>query len=269
MADLTRRRTVATVLGVVLLLAATAGVWWVVFARTTPGSADGDGATGLGSTVDATRGNEGTSPGSPGTSPHASPGPADLGGALAVFLGDGNVAGHGAGERRFTTRLSQRQDWTEDNLGHAGTGYSVAAASGSCGEPACPALPEMVARTAAIKPDVVLVSAGSADLRLVASRPTEVRRAVDRTYRDLAQALPGARIFALSPIWTGDAAAPPEVATLSGWIRSAARTYGADFIPGGASWLANTPDATTGGELTAAGHARVAAVLGHWLELNG
>jgi hypothetical protein len=272
-ADLTRRRGLAMFLGIALLVVVTAGVWLLVFARTAPSSG---GAAGTGTTPGAAAPTSG-----PATGPSASPGtPATSVSAqptvhssppthVAAFLGDGSVQGLTGGDAvagRWTTTLSREQGWTEDNFGRAGTGYAATPDDpATCWMASCPAVPDMVAEAVAAKPNVVVVSAGAADLTLLAQDRNAVHRAVNRTYRTLAAQLPGSRVLALSPLWTGPGDPPPALATLDAWVKSAARKYDADYVPGGATWLAQTPNATVDGDLSTDGHARVAAVLHRWL----
>lgn len=267
MADLTRRRSVATAVAVVLLLALTAGVWWMVFARTTPGSADQGSPAAGPATGTATAPGGGSTP-----SPSRSSGGPSTSAKVAVFLGDGAVQGLAGGDavtNRWSTAVARGQGWTEDNLGRAGTGYAATPTDPAvCWMASCPPVPHMIADAVAARPAVVVVSAGAADLALLPDSAAAVRTAVNRTYRELSAALPHARVIALSPMWSGTDPAPAELTTLDGWVRSAARRYGAEYVPGGASWLAGTPDATTDGDLSEAGHLRVAAVLDRWLRRN-
>lgn len=271
------RRGLATFLGILALLALTIAVWLLVFTRAAPGSssaaASGTGGA-AGPTVTAPTPATSTvgvptDTSSPSGEPtvHSTP-PT----RLAVFLGDGAVQGLTDGDAvtgRWTTTVAQRQGWAEDNLGRAGTGYAATPADpATCWLASCPAVSELVADAVAARPNVVVICAGAADVDLLASDRAAVHRAIHRTYRTLTDGLPGTRVIAMSSLWTGPGEPPAGLATIDGWVKSAAVRYHADYVPGGTTWLARTPDATVGGELTTSGHARIAAVLDRWLKRN-
>lgn len=259
------RRALGTLLGLVLLFAVTVAVWLLVFLRSAPSG--GAAAAGPGPAV-VTPVPATSAPVAPTGAPtvHSTPPPSN---DTAVFLGDGTVQGLAGGDavtERWTTAVAAEQGWVEDNLGRAGTGYLATPDDpATCSQPSCPAVPDMVTNAVAAGPDVVVVSAGAADVALLASDRLAVHRAVNRTYRTLAQQLPDTRVIALSPVWTGPGDPPAGLATVAAWVRSAAERYGADFVPGAGRWLAGTPGATSDGELTADGHAQVAAALERWL----
>ncbi len=262
-----RGRTVSAALAIAVLALAAVGVWLLVFSRTAPtpdtppvkvaGGADTEGAGSPG----ATPGTDPTVSHSPSATSHA--------GSVAVFLGDGAVQGLAAGEsvpERWTTLVAEHEGWTEDNLARAGTGYLASPTDpASCAMATCPAVRDMVGTAIEADPALVVVSAGTADLELLPAERTKVRRAVAGTYRALASGLPGTRVIAMPPLWTGEGEPPAALVRLDRWVQAAANKYGAQYVRSATTWLTTSATTVVDGELTAAGHERVAELLGRWL----
>ena len=114
----------------------------------------------------------------------------------AAFLGDSFTAGAGAGDPeadRWTAVVAAELDWTEQNHGFGGTGYTTAGPL-TGGDTYADRIPEV----ADGRPDVVIVAGGRNDMG--ADEVTQ-RDSVRDTFQSLREALPDARILAVQPMW--------------------------------------------------------------------
>lgn len=137
----------------------------------------------------------------PAATSRVAPSPAPTASKLptAVFMGDSYTQGVGAStvDKRWTSVLSVKEGWQEVNLGRGGTGYVTT--STSCGLPACPAYPAMVADAVAAKPQTVVVSGGQNDFAAYSKDPAAVEAAVRQVFQKLRAALPDVKIVAVGP----------------------------------------------------------------------
>ena len=183
---------------------------------------------------------------------------------IAVFLGDSYTAGTGASAAttRWSATFAAQRGWLELDLARGGTGYLATSGLNGCGLPTCPSIPDMATWAVAANPDVVVVAGGRNDLTLMSQNPAAEQTAITTTLARLRAGLPSATIILVSPFW--DASAPPSsLATIAGWEKAAATTYGAVYVDGAAQWLVGHPEWITSDNVhpNDLGHAQLAARL--------
>lgn len=126
----------------------------------------------------------------------------DSGKTYALFIGDSYSAGKGSSDPayRWTTLVSLKMGWVENNLALGGTGYVATSGMDGCGLEYCAAYDEVIAQNVQAKPDVVVISGGRND----GDRLDE--GSVEKTILDATQQWPDARILVTSPLWDDDEA---------------------------------------------------------------
>lgn len=196
------------VLGLLLLLAVTAVVWYLAWQRSV---APIDPSSVRASAV-------------AGPTAEVAPRP------TAVFLGDSYVQGQGAStsSSRWSSLVASGRGWDEVNLGLGGTGYVTTAGPEGCGLEFCPSIEAQVTPAVARAPDVVVVSGGQNDLTRYADDPETVDAAVTAVFTELRRQLPRARLIAVGP--STPQAGSDAVEGLDADVRSAAAAAGAEFV---------------------------------------
>lgn len=181
------------------------------------------GAVGVGLRYDATRTERDLSDAS--AEPFVSP---VNGGPRAVFIGDSYVSGAGATDlgHRWSSLLSAKKLWTEDNIGIGGTGYALAAPG--CGAELCGSFQEMADYAVTLNPPIVVVAGGNNDFEEFVRDPTDIVNAIYDTMGILRTGLPTARIIAVGP--SAAAEVPPFVTIYEGVVRDAVNAVGGEFV---------------------------------------
>ncbi|KQO97541.1 SGNH/GDSL hydrolase family protein [Leifsonia sp. Leaf264] len=176
---------------------------------------------------------------------------------VATFIGDEySTAGSAAdGVDPWTSALSAANDWNEDNLSIAGTGYLARPDAASCPNGYCPNLLEQVPEVIASGASVVVVAAGDND---ASEDPQAVAAQILAVYRALAVGLPTAQIVAVGPSST-DSTTPARVLAIDGAIRAAAKDTGADYVSLLSPPVFSEDMVSDSGELNAAGAAAIQA----------
>ncbi|XVX20475.1 SGNH/GDSL hydrolase family protein [Actinomycetota bacterium] len=184
-------------------------------------------------------------------------------GAIAVFLGDSFAAGVGAStpERRFTTLLSQRFGWKEQDLAHPGTGYLKSGGPAVCNGSPCQGFAALIPSVEKLKPALVIITGGANDL---GQPEAEVRAAVNRTFTQLTTDLPQTKVIVVNPWWGGQAV-PERLGAAADVIQSAAGSHDITYIDIGQP-LSESDGLLTGGEANDRGHAAIAQAIGDRLE---
>ncbi|MCS5735582.1 SGNH/GDSL hydrolase family protein [Herbiconiux daphne] len=178
----------------------------------------------------------------------------------AIFIGDSYVAGSGASadSRKWTSIVSASEGWFEINVGRGGTGYVTTSDVSGCGKQYCPNYDQMVRTAEAANVSIVLVAGGQNDFIAWATNPTKVSAAIAKTYADLREGMPNARIIAVGPSTAGGFAT--TVVEFDAAVQSAAASVGAEYVslldPPVLDPSMLIPD---GSQINDAGHAAIAA----------
>lgn len=156
---------------------------------------------------------------------------------VAVFIGDSYTAGAGGDGVRWTTGVAAEQEWIEVNLGRGGTRYVATSGPEGCGLDYCPSYPEMISDAAEREPEIVVVSGGRNDAT------QQDADAIRTTFESLRDALPNARIIAVSPMWD-HTPYPEQLVEMGDAIRTAVQAVGGEYLEIG-SPLAGRPEMVT------------------------
>lgn len=170
-----------------------------------------------------------------------------------VFIGDSYTSGVGASSQtsRWSTKLAQDFGWNEVNLGAGGTGYFNDGPSRNYSG--------AIARAAAAKPAVVIVSGGRNDVGFGAERFTP---AINEFFTDLRKAMPKTKIIVTSPIYDDDPGPEVVVQQLDEAIQAEAEAIGATYVDIGEPLLSEPAlVAEDGIHPSDAGHAAIAAAV--------
>lgn len=118
-------------------------------------------------------------------------------GLVTAFIGDSYAAGDGStvgASKGWADVVSKQRGWKEVNVAVGGTGYTGSYV-------------DQIPRAAAADPATVIVFGGRNDLINFTAAPDKGAESVRAFYAGLREALPSARIVAVSPVW--DYRAPP------------------------------------------------------------
>ncbi|MDJ1113255.1 SGNH/GDSL hydrolase family protein [Microbacterium dauci] len=146
-----------------------------------------------------------------GYTPKPQPTPVDRSWPTAVFIGDSYTVGAGGAKGGFVKTVARSQKWAAVNLGRGGTGYTdnptqtQENAKNACGRDYCESFREIIPLALKESPDIVVVSGGRVNSK---TTPATVDSAVQDVFASIREALPNARIIAISPLW--DSREPPE-----------------------------------------------------------
>lgn len=150
----------------------------------------------------------------------------------AVFLGDSYVTGKGSSNGGFAALMAKKQGWKKVSVAVDGAGYVQTAAQPTylaqqqCAKDHCNSLPEQIKAAVADNPDVIVVSAGSAD---VDESGSTLAGAIPAFFVNLKTAFPDAKIYVVSPLW--DNTTPPAaLGTIAKLVRTSAVAVGATYI---------------------------------------
>lgn len=165
-----------------------------------------------------------------------------------VVFGDETVRGEESAGRWITELDGGEVE--VDNRARPQSGYTVDGQPGTCGLPACPSLPTMlaVAAAAAPAPDLVLVSAGAYDAAVPGER---LSSGITAFFGDLRAAYPDAEVVVLSPlVRTG--ALPRGLTRVTRLVGAEAEAIGAAYVNAGQPYLEAGSAADAGDQLLAA-----------------
>lgn len=164
--------------------------------------------------------------------PSASP-PASVAAPVVAFYGDSYTQGVGASspDRRWSTRLSQDRGWREFNPSRSGLGFLTHRDAFHVDLPA-----EIVEAD----PDIVIVAMGLNDVFSYHQHAAEIRGAIQRDLTKLAAEMPRARLVVVEPFWWSRER-PAALETIIGWVREAAESVAAGYVPGASRWIQGRP----------------------------
>lgn len=150
-----------------------------------------------------------------------------------AFLGDSFTVGTGAEGKfnRWTSLIARNHNWDELNYGLGGTNFNSAGMFAN-GQPYYERMTDLIMSD----PDIVIVSSAGNGVR------TEDQQAgIDRTFKELREALPEAQIFAVSPIhWAGEF--PEPKVPFGGQVQDGVEAVGGKYLDIGHP-LERRPDA--------------------------
>jgi lysophospholipase L1-like esterase len=172
-------------------------------------------------------------------------------GSVVAFYGDSLTSGFGASSPsvRWSTLLCARRNWTEVNPSVPGLGFVHERGDRD--------LPGTIL---AAEPDLILVTLGANDLRLVDSQPGAIAEAIRSDFTRLRTGAPASTILVVMP-FSPLTFRPPQLATLEGWLRDSAAAIDAPVIESD-TWMEGRSDLTVDGvHLTDAGERRIADLM--------
>ncbi|MET0726371.1 MAG: SGNH/GDSL hydrolase family protein [Leifsonia sp.] len=169
-----------------------------------------------------------------GSSPAPQTASVDPDAPVAAFYGDSYTRGTGASapERRWSSVICADRGWTEVNPSTDGLGFVNNRDLQQVDE-----LDQVIDA----EPDIVFVTMGLNDNFSMPEAADAIEAAVDRDLGRLDAELPDARIIVVEPFWYSDDR-PESVETIIGWVRSAAKRIGADYVPGASHWIEGHPE---------------------------
>jgi lysophospholipase L1-like esterase len=175
----------------------------------------------------------------------------------AVFLGGATTAGAGASGRptRWPTLLSAAKGWEEINLAVKGGDIIFGTTPRTCGAAACPTYQELVEKTVALNPPVVVLAGGQSAL---ASTSPITTATIDAAFTALRVGLPASTLIVIGPAAL-DGTHDARAVALEQAVRTAAAGVGATYVtlleP---NVLDPTMIASDGVSVNDAGHAAIA-----------
>lgn len=157
-------------------------------------------------------------------------------GSVAAFYGDSLTSGFAASSPslRWSTLLCARRGWIEVNPSIPGLGFVAERGNR-----------DLVATILAADRDVIFVTLGANDLRLVDTRAPEIEAAIDADLARLRAGAPAARVLVAMP-FSPLSFRPPQLVALEGWLRRGAAAVSAEVIESG-GWMAGRSDLTVDG----------------------
>ena len=154
---------------------------------------------------------------------------------IVAFYGDSYTLGTGASdpERRWSSQIARERDWTEFNPSVNGLGFINNRSTFGAGD-----LPDLVIDS---DPDIVFITMGLNDNFSYDASAHEIKTQIDDDFERISSALPHARVIVVEPFWY-TSERPRSVDVIISWVRSAAATIGADYIPGASLWIEGHPE---------------------------
>ncbi len=168
--------------------------------------------------------------------PETSPRPEVFPGAPRVsFYGDSYTLGTGASaaDKRWSTIISTERGWNEFNPSVNGLGFINNRSIFGPGD-----LPDLVSRS---RPDIVFITMGLNDNFSYDRAAADIHRQIASDFDRMKSALPRARFIVVEPFWYTDQR-PESLGVISGWVKDAAASIGADYIPGASRWIEGHPE---------------------------
>ncbi|MCM3521975.1 SGNH/GDSL hydrolase family protein [Curtobacterium sp. P97] len=149
---------------------------------------------------------------------------------VAAFLGDSYTAGKGASAPadRWVNIVADVEDWQVRNDGAGGTGYAATASLVGCGKQFCDNYVGRIGDVVKQKPDIVVVAGGQNDFGLYLQDRSAVEANITKTFDQLREQLPNARIIAVGPSTT--TAVASHVLGLDAAVQAAAASVDATYV---------------------------------------
>lgn len=183
---------------------------------------------------------------------------------VAVIVGDESASTVGDGSS-WPEKLAAEAGWRLIDFTQAGSGYLTIPTPDECGFVACTALFQGIPQVAALKPDIVLISAGARDL---ASDAAQLDGVIAATFGQYRLSFPETPIVVVTPFTSNDSDSA-DVVDLSARIVAAAETFGFITVPDVQQGLANDPALFDGDRLAPSGIARVESAVAAELRVRG
>lgn len=161
--------------------------------------------------------------------------PRDPNATRVAFYGDSYTLGTGASaqDKRWSTIISEQRGWSEFNPSVNGLGFiNNRSRFGAGDEPS---------QIIADDPDIVFITMGLNDNFSFAARADDIDAQITQDFTRLKSALPDARFIVVEPFWYTDAR-PDSLGVISGWVKDAAESIGADYIAGASRWIEQHPE---------------------------
>lgn len=156
-------------------------------------------------------------------------------GPLVGFYGDSYTLGTGASspKKRWSTVISAERNWREFNPSVNGLGFiNNRSRFGPGDEPS-----DIIAQ----KPDIVFVTMGLNDNFSYAFAADAIHKQITDDFGRLKKGLPEARFIIVEPFWYTDDR-PRSLGIISAWVKEAAASIRADYIPGASHWIEHHPE---------------------------
>ncbi|MFM9877895.1 MAG: SGNH/GDSL hydrolase family protein [Rhodoglobus sp.] len=152
-----------------------------------------------------------------------------------AFYGDSYTLGTGASvpSVRWSSVICAGRGWSEFNPSVNGLGFINNRSTFGEGD-----LPSLVI---ADDPDIVFITMGLNDNFSFGRAADRIRGQITADFERLKTALPDARFIVVEPFWYTDSR-PPSVEVIIGWVRAAAASIEADYIPGASRWIEGHPE---------------------------
>lgn len=156
-------------------------------------------------------------------------------GPKVAFYGDSYTLGTGASSEavRWSTVISQQRGWNEFNPSVNGLGFVNNRTLFGEGD-----LPSLVI---ADNPDIVFITMGLNDNFSYDRAAVQIKAQITLDFDRLKGALPDARFIVVEPFWYTDVR-PESVEVIIGWVKDAAASIGADYIPDASHWIEGHPE---------------------------
>jgi len=161
--------------------------------------------------------------------------PVDPNATKVAFYGDSYTLGTGASSesKRWSTIISTERGWSEFNPSVNGLGFINNRQNfGDGDEPS---------QVIADDPDILFITMGLNDNFSYDFAADQIKAQITADFDRLKKALPDARIIVVEPFWYTDDR-PKSLGVISGWVKDAAATIGADYIPGASHWIEGHPE---------------------------
>ncbi|GAB3605302.1 SGNH/GDSL hydrolase family protein [Conyzicola nivalis] len=154
-------------------------------------------------------------------------------GTRVAFYGDSYTLGTGASsaDKRWSTIVSRERNWNEFNPSVNGLGF----VTNRVDENDLPS--QIIDRN----PEIVFVTMGLNDNFSYDALSEVIREQITEDLDRLKAALPDARFVVVEPFWYTDER-PASVDVIGGWVEDAARSIGADYVPGASHWIEGHPE---------------------------
>ncbi len=162
-----------------------------------------------------------------------------------AFYGDSisfGWRGTTAPRARWTSLVSDELGWREVNLSLNGMGYFRRRGPRGADGERQPSAADTTLLDAVIRlePEAVVVCLGGNDIRFLPDRGSEVRAAIDRDHRRLAEDLPGRPVLVVTKFSTRDLS--ERALLVQDWITASAARWGHTYVEGFRTATADRPD---------------------------
>jgi lysophospholipase L1-like esterase len=149
-----------------------------------------------------------------------------------ALYGDSYTLGIGASDERlrWSTIVCEARGWQEFNPSVNGLGFINNRGTS-----------DVPADVIANDPDLVFVTMGLNDNFSYDRARDDIKAQIIVDLDRLTTALPSARFIVVEPFWYTDDR-PESLGVISGWVRAAASSVGADYIFGASHWIEHHPE---------------------------